>query len=522
MHIINQFKNISAFIYDTLCTKNYLFDNNEKYMNEILELFFKSNQNEPINLEELLNLEAEIKKYKNINENSGSGNKIKKKIKSKINKFIYKQRYEKQQNNNMSQLRLNSLIKQQDLQRFSSKVSGRNLSTHVDNVNPEKKVVSVTYNAFNNSSVQPNIIPGNNLNLQNSNSGLAPPIQTGNGQIIIGDNNMNNNMNNNLQNLPNQNDTNQINNQINLVGNQNDVRQFDKNITQQQPNQNIKNINPINNITNLNNNAAPINNNLINSVSNIQNTSGNNSMYNLSTPNNIQKNPISINSLLSNIKSPTNNNQSSQLLMMNSPQINLPDRAKGININPLSPNISNPNIQNIANNINPLNFNNPNLIPQNVQGINATKQNIIPGLQQNNNNLPVMNYLNPIPNPLMNIPNIGQIIPGGQNYPNIPGQINNMGMNQINNGLNNNINNNQFQGQFNPNIIPPITQSASQPPIINKMEINGNMNNNNNHNHNSRSQQTNKNNLIDTLKGILQNINSGTSSSSKDPRKRKK
>ena len=64
LHIINQFKNISAFVYDTLCTKNYLFDNNEKYMNEISELFFKTNQNEAINLEELHNLEKEIKKYK--------------------------------------------------------------------------------------------------------------------------------------------------------------------------------------------------------------------------------------------------------------------------------------------------------------------------------------------------------------------------------------------------------------------------------------------------------------------------
>ena len=77
LHIINQFKNISAFVYDTLCTKNYLFDSNEKYMNEILELFFKTNQNEIINLEELHNLEMEIKKYKNINENSSSNRKIK-------------------------------------------------------------------------------------------------------------------------------------------------------------------------------------------------------------------------------------------------------------------------------------------------------------------------------------------------------------------------------------------------------------------------------------------------------------
>ena len=69
------------------------------------------------------------------------------------------------------------------------------------------------------------------------------------------------------------------------------------------------------------------------------------------------------------------------MLMMNSPQINIQDRNKGININALPniPNISNSNLQNI-NNINPLNFNNinnPNLahIPQNVQGIPPSNSN---------------------------------------------------------------------------------------------------------------------------------------------------
>jgi len=53
----------------------------------------------------------------------------------------------------------------------------------------------------------------------------------------------------------------------------------------------------------------------------------------------------------------------------------------------------------------------------------------------------------------MNIPNINQIIPGGQNYQNTPGKINNMGVNPINNALNNNnINNNQFNNQFNPSL----------------------------------------------------------------------
>ena len=522
LYIINQFKNISAFVYDTVCTKNYLFDKNEKYMKEILELFFKSNKNDAINLEELENLEAEIKKYKNISENSDSCNKIKKKIKSKINKFIYKQRYDKQQNNNMSQLRLTTLMKQQDMQRFSSKVSGRNLSTHVDNVNPEKKVVSVTYNAFNNNSTSQNSIPPNNLSMQNSGLGV-PANPPGNGQILMGDNNINNN----LQTIQNQNDASQINNninynminsqnsiispnnsQMNLVGQQNDVRQ---------QNSNIKNIAPVNNI----NNAPPINN-IINMQNNASNIPGNNNIINLNTPNNMQKNPITINTLLSNIKSPTNNNQSSQILMMNSPQINLQDRNKSININTLQPNITqNITNQNI-NNINPLNFNNinnPNLIPQNTQGIPQINQNIIPGIQQNNSNLPVMNYLNPIQNQLMNIPSINQIVPNGQNFTNITGQINNLGINQINN----NINNNQYQNQFNPNIIPQMPpQPPQQQQILNKDENSGNMNNNNNNNHNSKSQQPKKPNLMVQIQGMLQMMNKGSSNSAKDPRKNRK
>jgi hypothetical protein len=504
LHIINQFKNISAFVYDTLCTKNYLFDNNEKYMNEISELFFKTNQNEAINLEELHNLETEIKKYKNINENSGSSRKIKKKTKSKINKFIYKQKYEKQQNNNMSQLRLTtSLIKQQqEMQRFSSKVSGRNLSTHVDNVNPEKKVVSVTYNAFNNNATTPNsnpITPNNALmqNAGNSNIGIPTSIPTNNTQVnnqmIIGDNNIQNQNdvnqinNNNYNMLNNQNNIiNQNNNQANIVGQQNDSRQFDKNIVPQQQNQNaIKSMNQIN-ITNLNNNA-PINNMMHIQGNNVP-VAGNN-MINLNAPNNIQKNPITINTLLNNLKSPTNsgnNNQSSQMLMMNSPQMNLQDRNSGVNLNQLTninPNInSNSNLQNISN-INPLNFNNMNNqniphIPSGVQNIAPSNQNLISGLPQNNNNL--MNYLNPIQNPLLNLQGLNQIIPGTQNYPNMHGQINNMGINPLNNGLNNNsINNNQFPNQFNPNIIPQISQTHPQQ-ILNKMDSNGNINNNHN------------------------------------------
>ena len=526
LHIINQFKNISAFIYDTLCTKRYLFDNNEKYMNEILELFFRQNHNETVNLEELHNLEMQIKKYKNISDNSGTGNKIKKKIKSKINKFIYKQKYEKQQNNNMSQLRLSSLIKQQEMQRFPSKVSGRNLSTHVDNVNPEKKVVNVTYNAFNNTTNSTNML-GTNLNLQNANPGISQPKnQTANGQMIIGDANINNGIQNNqIQNEPNQinnnllnnqnsiinQNTNQNNSQINLVGQQND-----NNILQTQ-NQNIKNMGQINQINTLNNSPTHSLNNMLNIPNNIHNVAGNN-LLNLNTPNNIQKNPITINTLLSNMKSPNSANQPSQIMMLNSPQINLQDRGSGINLNTLPnipPNIQNQNLQNI----NPLNFNNINnsnlpLIPQGVQGIPQTNQNIIPGLPQNNNNLGVMNYINPLQNQIMNMQNINQIIPGTSNFSNVS--------NLINTGLNNNINNSQFQNQFNPNIIPPMQQGAKPPQIMNKIEST-NSNNNNQNNSNVKShQQAKKSFIMDQIQGILQKINNETSSASKDPRKNRK
>ena len=33
MHIIDQFKSLSAFIFDTIYIKNYLFDSKEKHMN---------------------------------------------------------------------------------------------------------------------------------------------------------------------------------------------------------------------------------------------------------------------------------------------------------------------------------------------------------------------------------------------------------------------------------------------------------------------------------------------------------
>ena len=70
-----------------------------------------------------------------------------------------------------------------------------------------------------------------------------------------------------------------------------------------------------------------------------------------------------------------------------------------------------------------------------------------------------MNYLNQIQNPIINLTNIGQIITGGKNFHKLPGQINNIGMNPLNNVINNN---NQYPIQFNPNIIPQKPQTTTQ------------------------------------------------------------
>ena len=94
---------------------------------------------------------------------------------------------------------------------------------------------------------------------------------------------------------------------------------------------------------------------------------------------------------------PYKNNQSSQILIINSAQVNLQDRNKSININILQPNITQDFTNQNINNINPLNFNNIN----NSNLIQRINQNIIPGIQQNNNILQVINYLIPIQSQLI-------------------------------------------------------------------------------------------------------------------------
>jgi hypothetical protein len=223
------------------------------------------------------------------------------------------------------------------------------------------------------------------------------------------------------------------------------------------------------------------------------------------TPN--QKNPIPMNTLLSNIKTPTNNNP--QIQIMNTSPMNIPERQTGMNMNPIPgipPNINpNPNL-NINNPLNYGNIQNPNMI-QNLQ----QNKNIFP---------PNMNYMNPIPNPLMG--NLNPIIPGAQGvtYPPIPNnQMNNIGLNQINPNLpsNSNINNNQYGLKMN----PQMNQGPSQniPSNISPMES-GNLNNNNNFN-NRQPQKQNDTRLLKNIVSMLQDMNSNNSAA-KDPRKNKK
>ena len=478
IYIINQFKSLSAFVYDTICTKNYLFDSKEKYMNEIINLFFNESQNEPINLEELHNLETEIKKYKNINENNYSNHKLKKKIKSKINKFIYKQRYDKQQNNNMTQIRL--LIKQQqEMQKFANKIPGRNLSTHVDNVNPDKKIVNITYN--------------NNIN--NINTPGVNPSQTtlvNNNQMMVGENtNINNNISSQVPSQV-QSETNYTGVNYPMMNSQNNINNMNINKTNNlipQTNENRPNI-TMNNMMN------------IPAMPNTTNISTNN-MMNLSTPN--SKTPIPMNTIIPNMKSPQNNPQIPPMPLMSNPQLNLPERkSSNMSINSINTLQNIPPNQNLPNYTNPMNY------------TNMPNQNIIPNLPPNKNMLPP-NYLNQIQmqNLLNNMTPMNPLVPGAQGppYPNMPPQMPNMGLSPINPVMSNpNLNNNQFMNnQMSQNNVPQ---------NLNRMES-GNLNNSNNF-ENRQSTQQNDNeqkNLLMKLEKALNNINN---SSAKDPRKNKR
>ena len=334
----------------------------------------------------------------------------------------------------------------------------------------------------------------NNLNLPNNNSSNMMINQNPPGQMIVGDNtNINNNIPvQNDPNFPGVNYNTMMNGQNNIINKTNNLIP--------QPNENRQNLN-MNQMNNINPAPNQINNMMnIPAMANPSNIPGNN-MMNLGTPN--QKTPMPLNTILSNMKSPQNNNQIPQMPIMNTPQMNIERKpSSSMNINPLQP--MQPNInqnQNMPNYNNPINY------------TNIPNQNIIQNLQQNKNIFP-SNYLNQIQmqNLLSNMSPMNPMVPGAPtpNYQNIPNQISNIGLSPINPVmLNPNLNNNQFGLN---QTIPP---GNNIPQNISRMES-GNLNNSNNFE--NKQQQSDKI-LLMNIEKVLNNINN---SSAKDPRKNKK
>ena len=139
----------------------------------------------------------------------------------------------------MTQIRL--LIKQQqEMQKFANKIPGRNLSTHVDNVNPDKKIVNITYN--------------NNIN--NINTPGVNPSQTtlvNNNQMMVGENtNINNNISSQVPSQV-QSDTNYTGVNYPMMNSQNNINNMNINKTNNlipQTNENRPNI-TMNNMMNI-------------------------------------------------------------------------------------------------------------------------------------------------------------------------------------------------------------------------------------------------------------------------------
>ena len=367
-NVINQFKNLSSFAFDTICTKKYLFGDDERCLGQILELFFINNKNEKINLEELNELVKEIKQYKSISDNWSSGSKKKKKIKSQINKFIYRQKYDKQQNNNIAQIR-SAFLMNANMAKFSGKISGRTLSTHVDNVNPEKKIVNVTYN---NTNVQPNEANPTQQNNQNNTNVQNSPT-----------NNQNTNGNNLV--VKEQNEQNKVNQtNLDILNNQ----ASNNSLSMQSGNLSMKNIGQINNINNM---PIPVNNNVLAPQgNNIQVPPGN---MNLNNQANVPKNNFPF-ALLNNLQQQKNVSPAPiPIINTTLNPNNIQEGQNNLGINP---------IVNINPSLNPMNFNYQNLsqIPQNVPNnlmgymptLNPMNRN-----PQNLNNLGMNNqFMNPV------------------------------------------------------------------------------------------------------------------------------
>ena len=393
--IFNTFCQISFIISSTVVNKMYLLSNQNEYDKKIDKLFFYNLDNIKMDTSNNLRMEKDTSSNNlfifNINNNTGNQiHKIKKKINSKLNLFIYKSKYDKliTNTNIPNKVMINTMNNNnvnKDNIRYISKVSGRNLSTHVDNVLPGQKVVNLTYN--------------NTINQNNQNS---------NNQFSQNNTNNNNNINPN-QNIQFENKENQIeNNQINS-------------------NININNMNIINNSNNNMNENIQKQNNLIHSEQNQM----------------IQKDQTPINSLIQNTLQPqisfpgnplikmTSGNQNTSPLIPNqnsnpimtiprfvNPQNQFNNPLPGVMNNLINSNFVNP-INNMFTQFNPNNFpnlmvnTNPNM-NNNVNNGNLNNgnnlNNIIPPINNQNliNNIPIINNNNNQSNSLVS--NLGNIL----------------------------------------------------------------------------------------------------------------
>ena len=392
--IFNTFCQISFIISSTVVNKMYLLSNQNEYDKKIDKLFFYNLDNIKMDTSNNLRMEKDTSSNNlfmfNINNNTGNQiHKIKKKINSKLNLFIYKSKYDKliTNTNIPNKVMINTMNNNnvnKDNIRYISKVSGGNLSTHVDNVLPGQKVVNLTYN---------NTINQNN---QNSNNQFL--------QNNTNNNNINPNQNIQIENKENQIENNQINSNIN-----------------------INNMNIINNLNNNMNENIQKQNNLIHSEQNQM----------------IQKDQTPINSLIQNTLQPqisfpgnplikmTSGNQNTSPLIPNqnsnpimtiprfvNPQNQFNNPLPGVMNNLINSNFVNP-INNMFTQFNPNNFpnlmvnTNPNM-NNNVNNGNLNNgnnlNNIIPPINNQNliNNIPIINNNNNQSNSLVS--NLGNIL----------------------------------------------------------------------------------------------------------------
>ena len=425
------FSQISYKITSSINNKIFLLSNELEYIPEINLLFFKYNENKKFDLNEILKFQKNNNNNINnltlfTNKYNGNINKIcRKKINSKLNIYVYKPKYEKYiQNNNNKQNIINCMYfnSNKDNMRYASKVSGRNLSTHVDNVVPGQKIVNLTYN--NNNTINNNVINNNSNIVVNNNN----------------NNNLSNNQNNNINN----------NNQNQQIVNNNNLNQINNN--------NSNNINnSINN--NINNNVISTNNNINNN--NIQNNNNNIQMLN----NIITNNSPSINNNNINRQNSNNNFQTNNLINSQNPPISL-------NIN----NNNNSNNNLIQNNIN--NLSNSNLIP------NYDANQIFRNIFNNYNNFPINPYQNLTINNLNGINNLqnNKI----QNMQNIIKTNNNVLIqnNNKNQNINQNNNNNNLSLSNNNNniLLQQMNINNNNNEVINNNNNNNDTNNNANNN----------------------------------------